>query len=56
MMMVDAENPIQAHLQQIMAQVDRMGKLTKKLMQISRYQTKSYLQGKIIDLEQASAV
>ncbi len=56
LMMVDAENPIQAHLQQIMAQVDRMGKLTKKLMQISRYQTKSYLQGKIIDLEQASVV
>ncbi len=35
-------------------QVDRMGNITRKLMTITRYETKDYLDGKIIDLEKAS--
>lgn len=55
LMDIDPENPIHAELQKIKAQVDRMGHITKKLMQISKYCTKIYFKGKIIDLDQAAA-
>ncbi len=40
--------------EKIKNQVDRMGEITRKLMTITRYETKDYLKGKIIDIEQAS--
>lgn len=36
-------------------QVERMGRITRKLMGITHYQTKDYLDSKIIDLEGATA-
>ncbi len=41
-------------LQIIKNQVDRLGEITTKLMKITTYKTKGYLQGNIIDLEEAS--
>lgn len=37
-------------LNDVQAQVVRMGKITRKLMNVTRYKTKDYLKGKIIDL------
>jgi len=41
-------------LETIKDQVDRMGKITKKLMGITKYETMGYLDGKIIDINKAS--
>jgi len=41
-------------LKTIKDQVDRMGKITKKLMGITEYETMGYLDGKIIDINKAS--
>ncbi len=35
-------------------QIDKMGKITQKLMRITRYKTKNYLHGQIIDIDGAS--
>jgi len=35
-------------------QVYKMAKITRKLMKITRYRTKDYLDGKIIDIDEAS--
>jgi PAS domain S-box-containing protein len=37
-------------IKKIQAQLERMADITKKLMKISRYQTKDYLDGKILDI------
>ncbi|MFO7910724.1 MAG: hypothetical protein R6V15_01025 [Desulfotignum sp.] len=50
-----AEDPGYAPLQNIQAQVHRIGSLTRKIMQITRYQSKSYLKGHIVDIDQASS-
>jgi hypothetical protein len=34
--------------------IDRMGELTRKIMTVTRYHSKSYLKRKIVDIEQAS--
>ncbi len=39
---------------QILTQVDRLGSITSKLMNITNYQTKKYLNGKIIDIDKSS--
>jgi len=41
-------------LKVIKEQSDRLGKITQKLMKITKYKTKGYLKGNIIDLEKAS--
>lgn len=38
----------------IQAQIERLTRITKKLMEISRYETKDYLHEKIVDLEKSS--
>lgn len=38
----------------IKEQVDRLGKITSKLMGITKYKTKSYLKGNIVDIDEAS--
>jgi len=45
---------MQKNIKTIQKQIFRMGEITKKLMNITRYETKSYLNGKIVDLQKAS--
>ncbi len=45
---------IQRKVEIILREVKRMGKLNRNLMNITAYKTKSYLESKIIDIEQAS--
>ncbi len=47
------EDPFRAKVIKIKEQVDRLGMITQKLMGITRYETKDYLQGKIIDIDKA---
>jgi len=47
---------ISKHLDRIHEQIDRLGDLTRKLMNIATYETKAYAGGeKIIDIDQASS-
>ncbi|MCJ7771764.1 MAG: transcriptional regulatory, partial [Desulfobacterales bacterium] len=42
-------------LEKVMEEITRMGTITKKLMRITKYETKDYLQGiKIVDIDKAS--
>ncbi len=54
--MMDLEEGDQSYKQikGIKGQVDRAGKITKKLMRVKRYETKDYLKGKIIDIDRAT--
>ena len=54
MMDMDKENPSYEKITVIKGQVDRMGEITKKLMHITKYETKGYLRGQIIDIDKAS--
>ncbi len=47
------QDPMTVKLHKIKEQVDRMGNLTKNLMDITRYETKAYAKTQIIDLEKA---
>lgn len=53
MMGIKDDNPFYDKINRIKTQVYRMGGITKKLMEITRYETKDYLNGKIIDIEKA---
>lgn len=46
-------DPFRAKMIKIKEQVDRLGTITQKLMGITRYGTKDYLKGKIIDIDKA---
>jgi len=51
----DVNDPAYAMLTKIKLQVEQVGQLTRKIMNITRYQSKPYLgDGKIIDIERAS--
>jgi len=50
----DVGNSIQKNLETIATQTDKMAKITRKLMNITKYETKPYLSGTIIDIEKAS--
>ena len=53
---LDADSPLYADLNNIKAQILRMGKITAKLMHIATYQTRDYVDGqKIIDIHRAAA-
>ena len=54
MMDIKGDNPLYDKIEKIKKQVDRMGDITQKLMKISKYETKGYLKGKIIDIEKAT--
>ncbi|WP_319575401.1 cache domain-containing protein [uncultured Desulfobacter sp.] len=45
---------IKEYVSEIKVQIDRLGAITKKLMNITQYQTKKYLDGQIIDIDKAS--
>lgn len=52
---LDAEDPIGLKIAKIKSQVERMGAITQKLMGITRYETKDYVQGeRIVDIEKSS--
>lgn len=49
------DNPLYENIQVIKEQVDKMGKITKKLMKITKYETLEYLPGKrILDIDKSS--
>lgn len=47
------KDPFRGKMIKIKEQVDRLGRITQKLMGITRYETKEYLTTKIIDIEKA---
>jgi len=52
---MSADNPKYEYLTIIKNQIDKMGKITKKLMRITRYETRDYIENtKIIDISKAS--
>ncbi|WP_300460751.1 cache domain-containing protein [Desulfobacula sp.] len=50
MLDMPVDDPNYSRICKIQTQLERMSDITKKLMKISRYQTKDYLDGKIYDL------
>lgn len=53
-MITDKDEPIQKHLDTIIAHITKMGDITKKLMNITKYETKPYLKRTIINIDRAS--
>ncbi|MCP3872504.1 MAG: response regulator [Desulfobacteraceae bacterium] len=54
LMDLSEDNPQYKTLRIINEQVHRLGRITKKLMNITKYKTKSYLEGNIVDIDEAS--
>ncbi len=54
LMDLKTEDPNYNTLKKIKLGIDRIGELTRKIMKITRYQSKPYLKSKIVDIEQAS--
>ncbi|MBU0972945.1 MAG: PAS domain S-box protein [Proteobacteria bacterium] len=54
LMDISQDSPFYSKIVKIQAQLDRLSNITKKLMEISRYETKDYLTEKIVDLVKAS--
>ena len=55
MLDADESDPLFERLQTIYRQVEEMGRITGKLMDITRYRTKEYLRERIIDIDKASS-
>jgi two-component system, response regulator PdtaR len=52
---LDQDDPVYTKIAKIKSQVERMGAITQKLMGITRYETKDYVQGeRIVDIEKSS--
>lgn len=52
---LDPGDPIYLKIEKIKSQVERMSAITQKLMGITRYETKDYVQGeRIVDIEKSS--
>ena len=52
---LDAGDPVFKKIEKIKSQVERMSAITKKLMGITRYETKDYVKGdRIVDIEKSS--
>lgn len=54
LMDIPEDDPLFSKIDKIHMQLDRMSDITKKIMEISRYETKSYLKEQIVDLVKAS--
>ena len=58
MLMADMseDNPLSGDINKIKGQIERMGQITRKLMRITKYETKDYVFDgkKIIDIDKAS--
>ncbi len=50
LMDMPVQDPNYPRIKKIQSQLERMAGITKKLMKISKYQTKDYLNGKILDI------
>ena len=50
----EKETSLQKNLEVIISQVVNMAKITRKLMNITKYETKPYIAGNIIDIEKSS--
>jgi hypothetical protein len=49
------DSPLLEEIEKIKNSIDQLGKITKKIMHITRYETKEYIEGlKIIDIDKAS--
>lgn len=55
MLDADESDPLFERLQTIYRQVGEMGRITGKLMDITRYRTKEYLRERIIDIDESSS-
>ncbi len=55
-MKISKDNPVYDTVTKIQQQVDRIGEITKKIMRIDKYETKSYLHQKIIDIDKATLI
>ncbi len=51
---IPLDAPALATIEKIRKQVDKMAEITSKLMNITKYETKKYLDGKIVDIDRAS--
>ena len=52
---LDSGDPVYQKIEKIKSQVERMSAITQKLMGITRYETKDYVQGeRIVDIEKSS--
>ena len=50
------DNPLFGEIKKIQGMVNQLGQITKKIMHITRYETKEYIKGyKIIDIDKASS-
>jgi signal transduction histidine kinase len=47
------KDPLRERIVKIKEQIDRLAMTTQKLMGITRYETRNYLKGKIIDIDKA---
>jgi len=54
LMDLSPDHPHYDTLEKIVGQVNRLGKITKKLMNVTQYKTKSYLESSIVDIVGAS--
>lgn len=55
LMNVSVDDPLYDKIAKIRAQIQRMGRVTAKLMQITKYETRDYIRGrKIIDIEKST--
>ncbi len=54
-MELEADDPYYQHLDTIVKQIEKMGDITGKLHQITKYETKDYLESKIIDIDRSAA-
>jgi len=51
---IDSNSSIDEELVFMIDGLEKMGTITDKLMQVTKYKTKKYLKGDIIDLDEAS--
>ncbi len=52
---LDRDDPVFSKIAKIKSQVERMGAITQRIMGITRYETKDYVQGeRIVDIEKSS--
>ena len=54
MMDIEDDSPFYKKIKGIQEQTERMGEITKKLMSITKYETKDYLERKIVDIDRSS--
>ena len=47
-------DPLKDNVAKIKEQIDKLVEITQKLMKITRYETKDYLNGKIVDIDKAT--